>query len=185
MGRQLFSHLWRAVEETKEPLIPGVTRLGGRPGRRPPERSSSSPSPEWLPLTPSGHLPSNELLLGSKKAPGETATTSRLSAWGHCFLKQSSPGLLHCTSRRAHPEGCPPPHHHHASSEESNLAWGRGEGGWQASESRGSPSLLSLPSRNAIKQAAQTQHPAAALPAGGSQKGCSPGEGRSWGPRSN
>lgn len=109
MGRQLFSHLWRAVEETKEPLIPGVTRLGGRPGRRPPERSSSSPSPEWLPLTPSGHLPSNELLLGSKKAPGETATTSQLSAWGHCFLKQSSPGLLHCTSRRAHPEGCPPP----------------------------------------------------------------------------
>lgn len=47
-----------------------------------------------------------------------------------------------------------------------------------------SPSLLSFPSRNAIKQAAQTRTQAV-LPAGGSQKGCSPGRGRSAGPRSN
>lgn len=50
VGRQLFSHLRRAVEETKEALVPGVARLGGRPGRRPPEHSPSLPSPEWLPL---------------------------------------------------------------------------------------------------------------------------------------
>ena len=60
------------------------------------------------PLTPSGHLPSNELLLGSKKAPGETATTSRLSVWGHCFLEQSSPGSPTFHLQESPPRGLPP-----------------------------------------------------------------------------
>ena len=66
---------------------------------------------------------------------------------------------------------------------EIGLGERKGEAG-EEGRAGDSPPQFSFPSRNAIKQAAQTQHPAA-LPAGGSQKGCSPGKGRSSGPRSN
>lgn len=133
------------------------------------------PHSEWL---PSEHLPSNKFLLGSK-AQGNISHLPVVIV-GPLFFAKSQAQVPEFHLQESPPRWLPPP-----SSEETELALGERKGeAEEEGRAGGSPSQFPFPSGNSIKQAAQTQH-LAALPAGGSQKGCSPGKGRSSGPRSN